>query len=74
MKFIKLWFANVLLGIDVLGNAILGGDPYETISSRAGKSDRMWACYLCRFLDWLQEDHCKKAVNNAAGNRALQNQ
>lgn len=74
MELIKLWFANVLLGIDVLGNAILGGDPFETISSRAGKSTKAWACYLCRFLDWLHKDHCKNAMMAAAGKRALQNQ
>lgn len=73
MKIFKLWFANVLLSLDMLGNALLGGDPFETISSRAGKSKNAWACYLCRFLDWLQKDHCKNAVNASAGSRALQN-
>jgi len=33
----KQYIINVLLGIDQLGNAILGGDPDETISSRLGK-------------------------------------
>ena len=34
---IKKYFINILLGIDQLGNTILGGDPDETISSRLGK-------------------------------------
>lgn len=31
------WIFNILIGIDQLGNAITGGDPDETISSRLGK-------------------------------------
>lgn len=33
----KKYFYNILIGIDQLVNAILGGDPDETISSRLGK-------------------------------------
>lgn len=33
----KRYFWNVLIGIDQLFNAILGGYPDETISSRMGK-------------------------------------
>ena len=31
------WWLGVLIGIDQLGNAIAGGDPDETISSRIGR-------------------------------------
>ena len=34
------WLVNILIGIDQLGNAIGGGDPDETISSRLGKLAR----------------------------------
>ena len=32
------YFKNVLIGIDQLVNALLGGDPDETVSSRVGKA------------------------------------
>lgn len=31
------WWLGVLIGIDQLGNALAGGDPDETISSRIGR-------------------------------------
>lgn len=34
---IRKWVLNILIGIDQLGNALVGGDPDETISSRLGK-------------------------------------
>lgn len=33
----KKYLYNILIGIDQLVNALLGGDPDETISSRLGK-------------------------------------
>lgn len=32
------WGRNLLLGVDQLANAVLRGDPDETISSRAAKA------------------------------------
>lgn len=32
------WLLNVLIGFDQLGNAIVNGNPDETISSRVGKA------------------------------------
>jgi hypothetical protein len=37
MNTLQKWVFNVLIGVDQLGNSILGGDPDETISSRIGK-------------------------------------
>ncbi len=74
MKIVKRYLLNLLIVLDVAFNVILGGDPYETISSRAGKSDRKWACVLCKFLNWLQPGHCKDSVIPSAGDKALQNQ
>ena len=55
---------NIALAFDRLGNATTGGDGKETISSRAGKlmAERGWACYLCKFLDWLKKEHCKNSI------------
>ncbi len=66
----KRWIWNILVAFDQFWNAILAGDPDETISSRAGKAkreDKKWACILCRFLDIFDESHCREAVNEDDG-------
>ncbi|MFM0013703.1 hypothetical protein [Paraburkholderia sediminicola] len=67
--------------LDCLGNALAGGDPRETISSRAGKARRNgkeWACILCAFLGWVATliagaptDHCTESVEINEGSRAI---
>jgi len=67
-KFCKyIW--NILISIDQLANTILGGDPDETISSRAGKRqhEQVWAKHLCNFLNWLDTDHCKLSIEKDEG-------
>ena len=67
-KFCKyIW--NILIAIDQLFNAILGGDPDETISSRAGKQQhkRLWAKWLCWILNKLDTNHCKDAIEEDEG-------
>ena len=65
----KRYALNVLIGLDQWANAILGGDPQETISSRAGRQEntRFWARSLCRFLNWLEPNHCGNAAKNYPG-------
>ena len=56
---------QIALGYDHLGNAVTGGKPNETISARAYRAmqeQRMWGCVLCKLLDRLQPDHCRKAA------------
>lgn len=68
----KDWILNVLIGIDQLGNALLRGDPDETISSRAAKSaarGKRWGCVLCKFLDKLDPNHCEKSIEKDEGKR-----
>ena len=63
---------RVLLALSQLLNTLLGGDEDETLSSRAGKSrarGRRWACVLCRLLDALDRDHCRKAIEADEGRR-----
>lgn len=66
-----LW--NILISIDQLANTILGGDPDETISSRAGKlqEKRKWACLLCKLLNYFETDHCKKSIEKDEGSRSI---
>ena len=73
------YILNILLGIDQLANAILFGDPDETISSRMGKWIRdeeggvrkKIAYVLCRMLHWFDKDHCLDAIENDEGNWAV---
>ena len=70
---IKKYFWNILIALDQLGNTLLGGDPDETISSRAGKRQRKGklAYVLCRLLHWIDRDHCKKAIEPDEGKDAV---
>jgi len=55
---------SVLIAIDQLANALAGGDPDETISSRCGK--RIASCKFCTMLCWLLDKidrrHCKDSI------------
>lgn len=58
----KAW--KLAIAKDQLANAALNGDEDETISSRAARardSGRRWGCYLCRWLDAIDKDHCDKS-------------
>ena len=66
---------NWLILLDEAGNTLIGGDPGETISSRAGKAQlkgRRWACVLCRVLGWIRSNHCEKSILPYVGARAVQ--
>ena len=68
------WIHNVLLGFDQWVNTWFGGDPDETISSRAGKAARKgrnWAVGLCWGLDKLDPDHCETSVDETEGKDQL---
>ena len=67
-KFCKyIW--NILISIDQVANTILGGDPDETISSRAGKRqhEQTWAKWLCWILHKIDKDHCPNSIEEDEG-------
>ena len=69
MKIYK-WLYNILVSIDQLANTLAGGDPDETISSRAGKAlrkNRLWSKMICRFLDIVEKEHCKLRIDETEG-------
>lgn len=55
---------RLALAYDRLGNVATGGAGEETISSRASRGTREgvrgW-CLLCRLLDRIDADHCKRS-------------
>jgi hypothetical protein len=67
----KQYFWNLLIWIDQGVNTVTGGDPDETVSSRAGKyaaRGRGWfPCQLCKVLNWIQKDHCKNSIEHDRG-------
>jgi len=55
---------RTLVGLDQFMNVITGGDPDETISSRAARAaekGKTWGVELSRFLNTFQSDHGVKA-------------
>jgi hypothetical protein len=70
------WAYNVLLGVDLFINAVMMGDPRETISSRLGKwqqgshwTRRQIADVLCPITSVImaEYDHCQKSVDREHG-------
>ena len=62
---------RVLLAIDQLDNAILGGDEDETISSRMGKhivkKDSHLCKFICKILNKIDPNHCIDAIEKDEG-------
>ena len=67
-RIIRRWIINVFVAIDQLGNALSGGDPDETVSSRLGKEQgNPFASVVCWLLSLLDADHCQKAIEEDEG-------
>lgn len=64
---------NILVAIDQLANTLLGGDPDETISSRAGKLQHRvwWASLLCKILNKLDYKHCQNSKEGDEGKNRI---
>lgn len=55
---------RLAISYDQLFNAATGGGEDETVSSRANRAkseNRRWGCVLCKLLDWVEKDHCRKS-------------
>lgn len=69
---VKLYFFNLLIGLDQFINVLLGGAPDITISSRCWQHRDHWAgATAVKLIDWLfswhEADHCRKSYE--AGDR-----
>jgi hypothetical protein len=73
VKFIHKWLWNILIAVDQTFNAILFGDPDETISSRAAKhlGHRDGWHWLATFLDTIDPGHSKDAIEHDEGKDGL---
>lgn len=64
----KKWFEQVLIAIDQLVNALLGGWADETMSSYAHRlrieRNILWVERVIDALFFLQKDHCKTAYES----------
>lgn len=65
MRLLCRYIVTVLIGLDILLNALLGGEPYETISARIGQKmenpDHRWSRWH-RPAWWRR--HCLGAVRS----------
>jgi len=69
---IKRYFINILISLDQFINTLLGGDPDETLSSRAAKNSHMLGWHqLGLFLEWIDPGHLKQYVEHDEGDRAV---
>jgi len=53
------YFLRVLIGFDIFMNVIFGGNPDETISSRASRAateGKLWGILMSKFLNIFQRD------------------
>jgi len=67
--FLNLWYA-----FDMFCNAVLAGDPTETMSSRLGKAKRAGnagARIVCWCLSLIDPGHCDSSVDEAKGGRSV---
>jgi hypothetical protein len=66
-KKVNTYIFGILYSLDQLGNAILGGNPDQTISGRLGimkLNNSKFACYFCKVLDFIfrEPNHCENSI------------
>ncbi len=63
MASLKTYVFNVLLSLDFLLNAFIGGQPAETLTKHAARSmaeGKHWGCIVCRLLELVDKGHCRR--------------
>lgn len=70
-----MYFTGILIAIDQLINAILGGPPDETISARAWRNrSTLLGKYLVVLIDkifWFDPSHCETSFESEVIRRYL---
>lgn len=71
MNKLKRYIWNLLVAIDKFANALLAGDPDETLSSRMGRAVQDGRCRACRWICLLlhrfDPHHCQKSIEHDEG-------
>lgn len=67
----KPYIKNILISIDQFFNALTGGDPDETISSRVGKKQKscLFCRFLCKLLNKIDPNHCESSIELDRGDK-----
>jgi hypothetical protein len=69
------YFKNLLIALDQLVNALAGGWPDETLSSRAWRWEasgiRRWPRALIDALFFLDPNHCRESFESERAGRQL---
>jgi len=66
---IRHYLFNILIAADQFLNTVLGGDPDETISSRAAKQSRGWGWHvLGAILETIDPGHLARSREDDEGN------
>lgn len=66
----KTYLLNLAISLDQLANALLAGDPDETLSSRAWRAEQSgqrywgWTRRAIDALFWWQRGHCQAAYES----------
>jgi len=68
---LKKYLKNLFIAVDQLFNAIFGGDPDETISSRCGKKEIRLCKLICLILNKLDKKHCLKSREEDEGKNSI---
>ena len=63
LQFRETLFLEPLIGFDQFGNVLIGGDPNETLSFRAAKTQHKWYWrWLGYFLEWVDPGHLARSL------------
>ena len=60
---VRTYLFNVVLALDFLLNALIGGIPSETLTKHAARSMRdgkRWGCVVCWLLERVDKGHCRR--------------
>lgn len=62
---------QILIAVDQLANALLGGWADETLSSRVWREDRRWAVRAIDALFFWEPGHCRASYQSEQARRQL---
>lgn len=68
--FIRRYCLNLLLSVDQFVNAVLFGDPDETLSSRIGKGSlkgNRFCIFMAKILGFFDKNHAVKNIEKDEG-------